>query len=260
MIAAGCSSDTASSRLVAPAIGAPAQTQSYDISEAVPCDSNQRACGGNFPALHPNPAVITPWGIIHYLDMGVYAKTWTPSGETLNVSLFGSGYWRRGSDTGDFQLACSAVASSCGDLFRTHADCLLYRNEIGATTHHVAAGAVGSAWTGTFSDRKFCFGPSLPEEEVSCDPSQVLGDPEYDPYDEETCDGGDGGAGQGSGTQYYPGDHTGGETVDWSGGTGNGGSSACGADAVVEYICIDTWNESTGQWENWSCGYATTCG
>jgi hypothetical protein len=72
------------------------------------------------------------------------------------------------------------------------------------------------------------------------------------------CTGG-GGGGEGSGTQYQPGQSTGGETVDWGTGVGNGGASVCGDKAVVEYICIDVYNESSGQWETWSCGYATTC-
>lgn len=89
----------------------------------------------------------------------------------------------------------------------------------------------------------------------------------YDPYfgGNDDCtsvyDGGDGGGSgsdTGSGTQYAPGDHTGGETVDWGTGVGNGGKSACGATAVVEYVCIDYWVEGVG-WVEWSCGYATTC-
>jgi hypothetical protein len=83
----------------------------------------------------------------------------------------------------------------------------------------------------------------------------------YDPYAQEeefSCDaGGSGGSGGGSGTQYYPGDNTGGETVNWGTGIGNGGSSSCGSMAVVQYVCIDYWDGDS--WEEWSCGYATTC-
>jgi len=81
----------------------------------------------------------------------------------------------------------------------------------------------------------------------------------YDPYsggeNQPPCptDGG------GSGIQYFPGDHTGGETVDWTTGVGNGGSSPCGAEAVLEYVCIDLFNEATGVWETLSCGYAAVC-
>ena len=90
----------------------------------------------------------------------------------------------------------------------------------------------------------------------------VSGD--YDPYDngfsdEEDCPpGGESGGSTGRGTQYEPGDSTGGETVDWGTGTGNGGASACGSTAIVEYVCIDVWVDGVG-WVEWSCGYATTC-
>lgn len=91
-----------------------------------------------------------------------------------------------------------------------------------------------------------------------------LTDPMYDPYASsgggEDCSGGEGGGdGDGKGTPYQPGDYTGGETVDWGTGYGNGGQSACGETARVEYVCIDIYNVETGQWEQWSCGYATTC-
>jgi hypothetical protein len=79
---------------------------------------------------------------------------------------------------------------------------------------------------------------------------------DYDPYEEEDCQGDDDGGGSG-GTQYYPGDYTGGETVNWGDGVGNGGTSVCGETAKVEYICIDYWNGQA--WQEWSCGYATTC-
>ncbi|SOD03029.1 hypothetical protein SAMN05216486_10747 [bacterium JGI 053] len=115
-------------------------------------------------------------------------------------------------------------------------------------------GAGGGGWGGT---------ELLPEGE-----SDVFGD-SYDPYSDgggddctTTDTGGDGGGGDdtdtGSGVPYSPGDHTGGETVDWGTGRGNGGSSACGTTAVVEYLCIDYWVEGVG-WVEWSCGYATTC-
>lgn len=84
----------------------------------------------------------------------------------------------------------------------------------------------------------------------------------YDPMSPEGgCGDGDDGSGgtEGSGTQYQPGDSTGGETVDWATGVGNGGESACGKDARVVYICIDIFNAETGAWEEWTCGYATTC-
>lgn len=84
----------------------------------------------------------------------------------------------------------------------------------------------------------------------------------YAPYDPMVSVSGGGIAhdcGSGSGTQYEPGDYTGGETVDWGTGTGNGGTSVCGEEAFVEYVCIDVYDEETGAWEEWGCGYVTTC-
>jgi hypothetical protein len=88
----------------------------------------------------------------------------------------------------------------------------------------------------------------------------------YSPYndgsgsDSGNCPaGGDGSADDGSGTQFQPGDYTGGETVDFGTGMGNGGSSVCGATAVVEYVCIDAWNGEKERWEEWACGYVTSC-
>ncbi|HZH05025.1 MAG TPA: hypothetical protein VEY30_14675, partial [Myxococcaceae bacterium] len=79
----------------------------------------------------------------------------------------------------------------------------------------------------------------------------------YDPYEsgEEDCGGG-GGDEEGSGTQFGEGDLTGGETVSWSSGTGNGGSSACGSEARAAYICMDTWDGTN--WVQWGCGWVTT--
>lgn len=91
------------------------------------------------------------------------------------------------------------------------------------------------------------------------DPAALISSPDYDPYSRLStggCSGG--GESGGSGTPYQPGDHTGGETVSWGSGAGNGGTSACGADAVVEYVCIDYWVDGVG-WVEWGCGYVTTC-
>jgi len=92
----------------------------------------------------------------------------------------------------------------------------------------------------------------------------------YSPYDDgggyySDCAGGGGSTGDGSGgdtgsgIQYQPGDYTGGETVDFGTGKGNGGSSVCGATAVVEYACIDEWDPEKGEWSQWACGYVTSC-
>jgi len=82
----------------------------------------------------------------------------------------------------------------------------------------------------------------------------------YDPYSEPGSDGNcTSGSQVGSGIQFQEGDYTGGETVDWNTGIGDGGTSACGLAAKVEYICIDEWDADTGTWKRYSCGYATTC-
>jgi hypothetical protein len=100
-----------------------------------------------------------------------------------------------------------------------------------------------------------------------------INDPAYDPYGGPSdggggnagstagCDGdsGSGGGGGGSGTQYSPGDSTGGETVDWTTGVGNGGQSACGSTAVVDIVCIDYYDYDSNVWVHYSCGYATGC-
>lgn len=104
---------------------------------------------------------------------------------------------------------------------------------------------------------------SASQPECTCATTTSLDDAAYDPY----SDGDDGSmpcgesdsGGTASGVQFYPGDNTGGETVDWNSGKGNGGKSACGAAAVVEYVCFDTWNEEKQQFEEWGCGYVTTC-
>jgi len=96
----------------------------------------------------------------------------------------------------------------------------------------------------------------------------VVVNPEYDPYDPSSSADWDGrgcsdpdeesGGGVGTGgTQYEPGDSTGGETVDWGTGQGNGGTSVCGTTAIVEYVCIDVWDGTA--WTEWACGYVTAC-
>lgn len=99
------------------------------------------------------------------------------------------------------------------------------------------------------------------ESQPACACSAGVKQVDYDPYDPASGTGecGTGGTSPGSGTQYRPGDYTGGETVSWTTGVGNGGESVCGAAAMVDYVCIDTWNETTQSWEQWGCGYVTTC-
>jgi len=28
---------------------------------------------------------------------------------------------------------------------------------------------------------------------------------------------------------------------------------------IVDFVCFDEYNEDTGEWEEWGCGYVTTC-
>lgn len=104
---------------------------------------------------------------------------------------------------------------------------------------------------------------SASQPACSCTEATSLQEAAYDPYSQ---DGGDNACvdngstgGEASGIQYYAGDNTGGETVDWNTGVGNGGSSVCGATAVVEYVCLEKYNWETGRWEHFDCGFATTC-
>lgn len=262
LIVHGCAAEmTTSNPLLKPATTGPAFTTSYESYEGIPCKPQATlACGGFFPVIAPHAGLITPWGIITSFDLGAYAKTWTPSNQTLALSLSGHGTVKRGSRSESFSLSCEAVGSVCGDLWRSYHTCDVQKNDVRGTTHHLAQSGV-TLWSGTFSDRTVCFGPTNggSDGDGCTDPTQLVDDPEYDPNNDGTCGNGSGGDSTGSGTQYYPGDNTGGETVDWSTGTGNGGGSACGAEAVVEYVCIDVWNAETQRWDGWSCGYATTC-
>jgi hypothetical protein len=125
-------------------------------------------------------------------------------------------------------------------------------------------------WVGHFYGKNYT-GPIVPNPDyedpdsgggggTKCGPNTFYA--EYDPYapdDEGDCpDASESGSG-GSGTEYHPGDSTGGETVDWGTGIGNGGQSACGTAAVVEYVCIWIWNDVGQKYDLYSCGYATTC-
>lgn len=132
-----------------------------------------------------------------------------------------------------------------------------------ATEHSAGWHVKGLGWVPgrvRTSDYDSCPGPEQP-----CEDDTQIRNVTYDSYDPYApspgsgCDGSGGGENEGSGTQYSPGDYTGGETVDWGTGVGNGGTSACGTTAQVQYVCIDTWNEKTQSWEEWGCGYVTTC-
>lgn len=81
----------------------------------------------------------------------------------------------------------------------------------------------------------------------------------YNAYDPGGCDGGGAGGGgsTASGTAYAVGDYTGGETVDWGTGVGNGGASGCGTYAKVERVCFEYMSDLEG-WIQ-VCGFATMC-
>jgi hypothetical protein len=141
------------------------------------------------------------------------------------------------------------VSGSCGHT--VNATGIFY-------VHHQAP--VGKGWF-VFGEEKRSESASAAQPPCSCTSTLQIQTADYDPYskDQGDCESGTGDS-SGSGTQYQPGDYTGGETVSWSTGIGNGGSSLCGSDAVVEFICIDYWDAATGKWVEWSCGFATTCG
>lgn len=90
---------------------------------------------------------------------------------------------------------------------------------------------------GNFQGTVFLIGDAPqppPDGDGDCD-YQIIPDP-------ETCDpSGDGGAGGG-------------------GDGGGGGGGVGGENCIVEYVCIDIWNEETGGWEEYWCGDATVCG
>lgn len=120
---------------------------------------------------------------------------------------------------------------------------------------------IGKAWF-FWGEETATASATASQPDCTCKESTDLKYSSYDPYaesDPSGC-GSEGETSTGTGTQYGAGDLTGGETVNWNTGIGNGGTSACGEEAVVDYICIDVWNEQTQSWEEWSCGYATVCG
>lgn len=135
-----------------------------------------------------------------------------------------------------------------------------------ATTRHEATAMLGmfNAPAAGSGDNAACGTPAPPSCEVSGGNDLNPYSTEFDPYapdgsGSEECRTGDGtgGSGDGSGTQYNPGDTTT-ERVEWSTGIGTGDPTSCDL-ATVEWICIDKWDETTKTWKTWSCGYATVC-
>jgi hypothetical protein len=148
------------------------------------------------------------------------------------------------------------VNGSCGHTVNARAEFFI-RNQFPLKTGWFEWGQEGRSGDASRSQPACSCAAGMSVQEVDYDPYA-----EYASYSEEAAEvgcGSKGDSGSNGGTQYYPGDNTGGQTVDWSTGQGNGGTSACGEYAVVEYICFDTWNEQTGSWEAWGCGYVTTC-
>jgi hypothetical protein len=279
--ALGCASETASGPSPGIELARPTFNTTYDTYSSIPCNSAAApACGQTVARIAPNPPVVTPWVMIHYLDLGAYARTYTLNGQTMVISLSGQGDVKRGGGifpkTESFTLNCDATGKECGDGWHAYNSCDYERNEVNASTRHFAQAGL-TIWRATTTDRAICYGPSQHEEDggvgEECeDDGEYVDDPSYDPYGDGGDDGWDGGADddcnsggsgggeqEGSGIQYYPGDYTGGETVDWETGIGNGGSSVCGGAAMVDYACIDTWNGETGEWDEWGCGYVTRC-
>lgn len=203
-------------------------------------------------------------------DIAVFSKVTIPA--MLSVSVNGSSV----SNGREFPISHNASTSpfvSIGFLTKVglrEVDCYSAPASANVSTDHSAGWHVfGQGWVPAHMrtiDFEDCNGPPAP-----CNPgprenpdeptisSMSATDPGYDPYDSGSsdCEGSDGGSG--SGIPYSPGDFTGGETVDWGTGVGNGGVSVCGKEAMVEYVCIDFWNDGEQKWDAWSCGYSTTC-
>jgi hypothetical protein len=163
----------------------------------------------------------------------------------------------------DYEMVTSglgfAVSGTCGWIGNLNvngmAQILLLINVKGLTVLSTAKG------TGTSSRAQPACASKTCTTVASNDQQSAYGG-DYDPYAFDSpgtaaCDGGaeDGNA---SGTQFQPGDMTGGETVDWRTGVGNGGASACGAAAQVDYMCVEYYVQGEG-WKDLGCGYVTTC-
>jgi hypothetical protein len=255
-----------------------ASITTYDVTDKC-SESGAPACGGFFPViLPPAPIPIGPGGmgrrVINPGEIGAWSKTWTIA-EPGMLSLYGRGTITRGGwlfgTKEPFELRCSLTAWTCSDAYASASTCDRERNEVdGYSQHSAAFPSLPGPWLGRYNDSEACVPEPAPGGDGgSCgdddtgesgedDPEQPDG--EYDPYDDGSCGGsGDGEPPTGSGTQFYPGDYTNGETVNWTTGIGNGGTSVCGDAARVEEICIDLWEAESGDWTEWSCGYATTC-
>jgi hypothetical protein len=263
---AACARDAAAP-IAAPAAISASEASQVEASGAIPCAAS-RACGGFYAQINGYYANIAG----HTFGpsrIGAYAKTWTPNQVAMPVSIAGGGSIHRGSSINAFTLYCNLFATYCAAAYALPNTCAFEHNDVGGTTFHYA-GIINTLnqYRGTFSGYVACDPPPPSNTGGGCGEEDTsiytdLEDPGYDPYNDDSGSCGSGASGDpptpGSGIQYNPGQNTGGETVDFGTGRGNGGTSVCGETAIVDFVCFDEYNEDTGEWEEWGCGYVTTC-
>ena len=258
----GCDARTHAPSGIAPIGAKPSADITSSDGSTVPCSPNSRACG-EFQARVGRPAS-NPYVNISTQQLGAWARTWSPTKETAYMSVKGRAIVRRGTrGQGNYRevpydLIESNTATETGDGISSPHTCEFERNEVVGSSKSSAQGGdlyppIG--WIGTFSDSDYCEAPS--GNELACDENGMPVDEGGDPAN---CDPGTGGDSDGgSGIQFYPGDYTDGETVNFWTGIGNGGQSVCGQAAQVEQVDISFWDSDTNQWGDWMSGYATTC-
>lgn len=250
---------TAPSAAPAPVLSAEHQASLELMSTSShPCDGTARACALFLPFISQD--IQLPTFFAGSGDIGAIARVWTFNGEqAANIGLSGSAKVHRGSMmVADWKLKCfQGPAETCHDAKKTTHTCQYERNVVKGNVSFSAWFGGTVQWYHSYSDARTCAGPTA---DAGCgdEDTRIIAEGDYDPYEEEQQSCG-GGGGDPPGTQYEPGDNTGGETVDWGTGVGNGGQSVCGTTAIVEYVCLDEFNLDTLEWEEWGCGYVTTC-
>ena len=233
--------------VVAALASAPSATVAQGYSRPLPCPTNLTL---KFLGLttfrHAGHAWDTPWTLRMPIKEG--EGYYVPPGQPSRItSTDGKAFWKNPG----IVVACMEYVV---DLYVMEAHAEYWVKLFLGTVEEICQGTGGSGGAGSVG------GTPLVENSIyaeTYDP-YVGGDLEDD-FGGTDCGGGGGSGESSAGTQYEPGDNTGGETVDWGTGVGNGGTSVCGTTAIVEYICIDIWDPATGTWSEWSCGYATTC-
>jgi hypothetical protein len=238
-----------------------------DDGLAQTCRPNDPWCGGNhaFVRTDFNGQYLT----IRYSELGGYIRTWSPTGQQAWISVSGQATVRRGnqgaSSYSETPVPLSTPdknGSDIGTSFQQSNTCSSQRNEVIINSRHAALPPGSSfGYHGVASDSDYCEGPSG-QDVAQCDESGTYVDYGGDPANCPPADDGTSGDpfGQtGSGIQYYPGDYTNGETVNFATGIGDGGSSVCGSAAYVDQVCIDIWDDGSQTWGQSACGYATTC-